>query len=362
MKNLFLLSLLVIILLLNACSKQVEKNFEIKRGVNLSHWLSQSQRRGVERDSFLTEKDIKWIASLGYDHVRLPIDEEQMWDSAMNKERRAFELLHNCISWCSENNLRIIVDLHIIRSHHFNNEVRPLWTDAREQDKFVSMWNELSAELKKYPNSLLAYELMNEAVTDSADLWNNLIARAVAEVRTHESERKIVIGSNMWQSANTFDELKVPENDPNIILSFHFYSPFPLTHHQASWTGIKDYTGPVNYPGQLIDSADLAGLDSTLVNRLKWDNRVYNIDTLEKMIQEPIRVAKAKNLPLYCGEFGCLPTVSTEARLAWYNDMITMLNRNGIAWANWDYKGGFGIVDSKTGEPVQELVDILMKE
>lgn len=352
---------LLILFVSGACSQQTG-TFEIKRGVNVSHWLSQSDRRGTERDSFFTEKDVKWIASLGYDHIRLPIDEEQMWDSAMNKEAKAFELMHNCIGWCRDNNLRIIVDLHIIRSHHFNNKVRPLWTDVREQDKFIALWKELSDEMEKYPNSLLAYELMNEAVTDSAELWNNLIARAVAEVRTGEPNRKIVIGSNMWQSANTFDELKVPENDPNIILSFHFYSPFPLTHHQASWTGIKDYTGPVNYPGQLIDTANLRGLDSSLVKSLKWDNRVYNIDTLEKMIQEPIRVANAKKLPLYCGEFGCLPTVSNQARMAWYNDMVTMLNRNGIAWTNWDYKGAFGIKDRKTGEPIQELIDVLMQK
>lgn len=361
MKN-KLLYLLFALVVITACTQKNNNSFKIEKGVNISHWLSQSDRRGVERDSFFTVNDIAWIASLGYDHVRLPIDEEQMWDENMNKEARAFELMHNCIQWCRQHNLRIIVDLHIIRSHHFNNEIRPLWTDVKEQDKFISMWKELSAELKKYPDHLLAYELMNEAVTDNPELWNNLVARAVAEVRAEEPNRKIVIGSNMWQSANTFDELKIPANDPNIILSFHFYSPFPLTHYQASWTGIKDYKGNVNYPGQLIDPAELKGLDSTLVKNLSWDNRVYTIDTLESMIQEPLLVAKALNLPLYCGEFGCLPTVNKEARLAWYNDMVTMLNRNGIAWANWDYKGGFGIIDRETGKPVQELVDILMKK
>ncbi len=348
-------------LFLSACSNNTQKDFSIKRGVNISHWLSQSDRRGAERDSFFTEKDVAWIASLGYDHIRLPVDEEQMWDTTMNKESKAFDLMHNCISWCKKNNLNIIIDLHIIRSHHFNNAIRPLWTDPKEQDKFIEMWKVLSSDLKKYPVHFLAYELMNEAVTDNAEQWNDLLARATAEIRKTELDRKIVIGSNMWQSANTFDELKIPENDPNLILSFHFYSPFPLTHHQASWTNIKDYSGPVNYPGLLIDTANLKGLSPELTQSLIRESKIYNIDTLEKMMQEPIRVAKSKHLPLYCGEFGCLPSVSKNARLAWYKDMVEIFDKNGIAWANWDYQGGFGIKDRTTG-PIQELIDVLLSK
>ena len=34
-------------------------------------------------------------------------------------------------------------------------------------------------------------------------------------------------------SADTFDQLKIPAGDKNIVLSFHFYEPFHLTHYQA---------------------------------------------------------------------------------------------------------------------------------
>ena len=52
--------------------------FELKRGVNLSHWLSQNFGWSP-KDSFITEKDIEFIAGVGYDHVRIPIDEPEMW-------------------------------------------------------------------------------------------------------------------------------------------------------------------------------------------------------------------------------------------------------------------------------------------
>ncbi len=76
--------------------------------------LSQSDRRGEERASFITEKDIRFIDSVGFDHVRLPIDEEQMWDETGKRNDDAFALLRNCLDWCQKAGLRVVVDLHIL--------------------------------------------------------------------------------------------------------------------------------------------------------------------------------------------------------------------------------------------------------
>jgi endoglucanase len=353
-----------------SCSRQAEpagdafrgyQDFNIKRGVNISHWLSQSRRRGPEREAFFTREDVEKIAGFGYDHIRLPIDEEQMWDEQGNKEPRAFELLHEAIGWALESGLKVIVDLHIIRSHHFNLPENPLWTDRSEQLKFVELWRQLSGELKDYPLNMVAYELMNEAVADDPDDWNRLVAMTMEALRQLEAERKIVIGSNRWQSVNTFPELVIPENDPHIILSFHFYEPFLLTHHRASWTHIRDYTGPVNYPGLSVDPADLEGLPGALVTAVGNHNRVYTRETMEEMIMTALNYARKHNLPLYCGEWGSLPTVPREMKLQWYADVREILEKHEIAWANWDYKGGFGIVNGRTGEPYHDLIEVLLR-
>ena len=108
--------------------------FHISRGVNISHWLSQSRRRGQDRQAYFTKKDVEYIAGLGYDHIRLPIDEEQMWDESCKKENEAFTLLNNAIKWSKSQRLNVVVDLHILRSHHFNAEDKPLWTDLKAQE------------------------------------------------------------------------------------------------------------------------------------------------------------------------------------------------------------------------------------
>lgn len=90
------------------------------KGTNLAHWLSQTRRTGEERRDFITEKDIAYIAELGFDHVRLPLDEHQMWDEEGNRDEVAFAILHDAIRWSLEHDLLILIDLHILRSHHFN--------------------------------------------------------------------------------------------------------------------------------------------------------------------------------------------------------------------------------------------------
>ena len=111
----------------------------------------------------------------------------------------------------------------------------------RDRDKFISLWRNLSSAVHKWPNDMVAYEFMNEPVADDPEQWNSLLARVADSIRNWEPERTLVIGSNRWQSATTFDQLKIPQNDRNIILSFHFYEPFHLTHYQASWTRLKDF-------------------------------------------------------------------------------------------------------------------------
>lgn len=337
-----------------------ESRFKVKRGVNISHWLSQSGRRGAERAAFFLQEDMQFIADQGYDHVRIPIDEEQMWDEDGNKEDEAFTLLHQGIQWAHDLGLRVVVDLHILRSHHFNQSEKPLWTDSTAQERFFQCWRDLSGELKEYPNHLVAYELMNEPVADDPEEWNILVNKCYQVVRETEPERTIVMGSNLWQSVHTFKDLKVPENDPNILLSFHFYIPHIITHYQASWTHIKDYQGPINYPGLTLEDKDLEGLPDELLARLKAQQKVYTVDSLNQLMQLPIQVAEKYGLPLYCGEWGCYSQTPDSIRWQWYRDVRACLEKNNIAWANWDYKGGFGIVDRER-KPNQEMLQSLFE-
>ena len=344
-----------------SCAGRTEasEKFAIRTGVNVSHWLSQSEARGPELAAYITEVDFKKISSSGFDHVRIPVDEVQLWDSLGNREEEAFKLLHQAIGWAFANRLRVIVDLHIIRSHYFNTSSNALWTDPAEQEKLVDLWLQLQKELRAYPAGMLAYEILNEAVADDPEDWNKLIARVITEIRKQEPERVIVVGSNRWQIPSMFPDLKIPENDPNLILSFHFYTPMALTHHTAPWTAIAEYSGPVNYPGQIVDTLNYKGLsEKTLETMRSYANGYFDRERLEQEMAPAIRIAKEKNLTLFCGEYGVYPTIPDEIRYRYYQDLCGIFNANGIAYCHWCYKGDFPVLD-EMGEPEMRLVSIL---
>ncbi len=364
--NKLIISCFVLLVLMSGISgeasaqKKKDPSFTMHKGTNISHWLSQSQRRGAERRAFFTERDVRYLAGLGFDHIRIPVDEEQLWDEQGNKQREAFSLLHNAIQWSQRAGLNVIVDLHILRSHHFNEGQRPLWTEAKEQERFLQCWEDLSKELKRYPNALVAYELMNEPVADDPEDWNQLIEKSVAVIRKNEPERTIVIGSNLWNKPQTFKDLRVPEEDPNLILSFHMYEPMLVTHYKASWTDIKEYDGKVNYPGTIVPEEELKKLSGEMENLIRNQDLFYDKVTIEHHFNKAIRKANELGLPLHCGEWGVYPTVADEVRFAWYRDVLEVLDKYKIAWSTWDYKGGFGII--RNGEEDKPLIQILIGE
>lgn len=322
--------------------------FVVHRGTNISHWLSQSDRRGDERRGFFTAEDMALIRRLGYDHIRIPVDEEQLWDEEGRPHEEAFDLLDAALDQAAASGLRAIVDLHILRSHHFNAGEKPLWVDPSEQDRFLDFWRQLSERLADRPVDQVAYELLNEAVADDPEDWNRLLALAAAVVRQREPDRTLVIGSNRWQQVETFDQLRIPRGDPNILLSFHFYTPMALTHYTAGWNRVGEYRGPVHYPGRVVEDQDLAGLPDDLVDAIH-DGRGLDFDraTIAALMAKPLALARQAGLPLYCGEWGALPAAPRGARLRWYRDVRSVLEQHGIGWAHWDYKGGFGVVDSE---------------
>ena len=380
-KNTVLILTLVgaIVIAFISCNHKIQNNcmnpsgFEINRGVNLSHWLSQDFG-WAPKYTYISESDIRFIDSIGYDHVRIPIDEKEMWDSAGIPNKKAFKYLTSCLGWCAKYNLRAIVDLHIVKAHYFNagNEGinNTLWVDSSAQNNFVKLWVELSGILHEYPTRMVAYEILNEAVAPDNEDWNKLMNKAVAAIRKLEPQRVLIIGSNMWQIAPNLQYLKLPNGDKNIILSFHTYTPLAFTHYKANWTQIKYYNGPVHYPGQIITANNYKKyIDTTneqLLSQTADARDTFNKKRLIKVFKEGLEFAKSKNLQLYCGEFGCMPTVDRKERLLFYGDLISAFEDNNIAWCNWEYKGDFGIYffDAKKKTSLQpdfELIKILLK-
>ena len=329
-------------------------NFKIKRGTNVSHWLSQSEARGEMRRLHIQEEDFARLERLGFDFVRIPIDEVQFWDEKGNKLPEAWTLLTNALNWAGKHHLRAIVDLHIIRSHYFNavneggSSANTLFTSEKAQQDLINLWYQLSDVLKGYSNDWVAYEFMNEPVADDHEQWNQLVAKVHKALRAREPQRTLVVGSNRWQGYETMKYLKVPQGDKNIVLSFHYYNPMLLTHYTAWWTPIGKYKGKIHYPGIMVTKEDFDAAPADIKAELEpYTRQVWDINKIREDFRDAIAVAKKYGLQLFCGEWGIYENTDRELGYQWTKDMLTVFNEFNIAWTTWCYDADFGFWDQQ---------------
>jgi endoglucanase len=192
---------------------------------------------------------------------------------------------------------------------------------------------------------------------DPAD-WNRVLHMAYHAVREREPDRCLVLGSNRWNSVFEFAHLEVPPNDRNLILTYHYYLPMAITHFTASWTWqLQGFEGPIQYPGLAIPQSVFNALTPQMQHQVAETNTLGGPETMEAHLMWPLAVAARTGLPLYCGEFGVYSAVPAEIRRAWYTDYRNVLEKNNIAWANWDFRGGFALFtpDNRKTVPCEVL-------
>lgn len=108
------------------------EDFSLKQGVNIGDWLSQKANISFK------EKDVEMLASLKFDHIRIPVDESRLFNADGSKNTDNFTKLHTAIAWARKYNMRAIVDLHIIKAHDFSGGTKSFVDDF--EDGLTGKW------------------------------------------------------------------------------------------------------------------------------------------------------------------------------------------------------------------------------
>ncbi|MEM7103229.1 MAG: carbohydrate-binding protein [Bacteroidota bacterium] len=244
-------------------------------------------------DNHVRKIDIDSLAAWGFNSVRLPmhynlftlpvedepVPNEQTWLD------RGFELTDSLISWCAQNEMYVILDLHAAPGGQGMDQgisdydpTKPsLWQSAANRNKTVALWKRLAERYIDEP-WIAGYDLLNEVN------WNlpggtqlRLLYEEITDSIRAIGDNHIIFIEGNW-FANDFTGLTPPWDD-NMVYSPHKYWSFN----------------------------DANGIDWVLPLR---DNF---------------------NVPLYFGECG-------ENSNTWFRDAIRLFEDNDIGWAWWPMK------------------------
>ena len=205
--------------------------------------------------------------------------------------------------------------------------------------KLAAFWRQVAQRYRSAPRNV-AYELLNEPHEAlDADTWNGFFPDLLQIVRQTNPDRIVVIGPTRWNNFRELPTLKLPQADRNLLVAFHYYDPFNFTHQGARWTDLGALRG-VTW-GSAADRAQLA---ADFAQVAQW--------------------AAANDRPIYLGEFGAYDNSGTpEAmRTAYTAAVAREAERNGFAWAYWQFDSDFIAWDMARDRWVQPILDALIPE
>lgn len=332
------------------------------KGVNLGGWLSQCEHTDEHHSTFISKSDIKRISEWGLDHIRLPIDYQLVRDSDGKDIEKGYSYINACLEWCKEFGLNMILDLHKTAGYSFDKDENDFFTSEVLQDKFVALWVELA---KRYGNlsDRLTFELLNEVVNDSdAQKWNEIIARTIPEIRKYAPVTKIIVGGVRNNAISCLGMLDKPY-DENVVYTFHFYEPLIFTHQSAYWIKTMGADFHTEYPKKsscYIEQTE-KHLSSNQADCYRNSNaEIIDADFFRNSFKEAVKIAKEREVSLYCGEYGVIDLASTESTLNWYKDINSAFEEYGISRAAWTYKGkDFGLIDEHYSDIYDSLIKLL---
>ncbi len=328
--------------------KKIE-NFQ--KGMGIGGWLTNYKRFNVlpqdkrlvitigdieHFESYITERDVKYIASLGMDHIRLGFDQIVLEESPYKYRQKIIDILHNFVGWCKKYNLRPVLNMHKALGNYCDIlEETGLMQDKELQDRFIAVWVKLEEEFSD--NDDVVFELLNEVFNGTAEEWNFLAEKTINAIREINKNRIIILGGTEWSNPVGLDYIKVYD-DENIIYTFHCYAPHEFTHQQGVLQAPQlFYNRKMPYPTDDIERyRDFHRLNGT--NETYKDIKKIDIELLRNYLEPAKRfVENHPDKILWCGEFGTIRHCDIKYRENWMRDVITLLKELDIPYSVWNY-------------------------
>lgn len=334
-----------------ACLARAEEKrsnpFPRWRGFNLTDFNSPNPSPRSRGGT--TDDDLKWMVDWGFDFIRLPMAYPRYVEFDRSRRITPEEVckfdeqevarIEQFVRKAQGYGLHVSVNLHRAPGYCINAgfyEPFNLWKDTQAQEAFAAHWGMWARRFRDVPRAKISFDLLNEPALKSdmndqhspstvipGELYRSVAKRAADAIRTANPDHLVIADGNRVGNLVT-PELK----DLNIGQSCRGYFPGAISHYKAPWANKDPEKCPTPvWPGTM-------------------NGERYDRARLEAYYQPWIELAQS-GVGVHCGECGCWNKTPHSVFLAWFRDVLDILTVNKIGYALWNFRGDFGILDSR---------------
>jgi endoglucanase len=326
-------------------------------GINLGCVLKARNYNDFPPDLALDEYDLDAIRRAGFRHLRVSVEFLESLDEAEGGYRldpALLERLDRLLKNILEADMIAHLDFHELLpegKHAFDSEEE----GARNEREFLAVWRILSERYKAWSTALY-FELANEPhkpITPA--VWNEYVRRALALIRSsggNNRMRPVIVAVD--ELTDPYDEVKgilsleLPsvEEDPNILVTFHYYRPFEFTWQSETF------------------NADLERYSKDWVGNT-WDNTEAQKALIRKDFDLAAAWGKEHGRKIILGEFGVSTGADIVSQINWTRFVREEAEARGMIWLVWQLfeEGSIGaLYNESIGFFRKEILDALMPE
>jgi endoglucanase len=317
------------------------------------------------------------IKDLGFDWVRIPIEYRYWVDSDWRTTGKMNAKDAQKIKESALADVDQIVELGRKNSLHVNlcfyrgpgyciadkdpaNPVEPfnLWKDKDAEDAFVFHWDVFAKRYKGIGSRELSFNLLNEPpvptvsqVTPFEEVGRDLrgeatrrppnsmtredhrrvMMRAVDKIRESSPDRTIIM-DGLDVAATIVEEMI----HTGVAQSVHTYMPLEISHYRASWVDAKSDFPEPHWPATRYDGKGLTSRETLEALYAPWGWLI------------------SQGIGVHAGEAGCYIKTPHDICLKFMADTLDILKSYNIGFALWNFRGDFGVLDSRREDVAYE--------
>lgn len=314
-----------------------ERNKRLGAGINLNAVVDGNLHPGYERDAPLADDEIRSIAEVGFQSIRLDVcwAKHASFEAPYTIDPAFFAKVDHIVDVALDAGLAVSIDQHYYPYINMGGGDENI-SEEDNYKRLVSFWEQIARHYKDYSDETLFFDLLNEPnLYMGADKWNEIVAQLIKAIRPINPGRTLLVGTPNLGQSWTLNYLELPKDEWNLIVEFHYYLPHLFTHQGLGYAMAQDS------------------------HNVPWMGTEAEKEPIIKDMNFCKRWSERNGRPLNMGEYGAINTADEDSRCRYIGFVLEEARSRGFSSHLWGYREPFMIRDEQSGEWIKPILDAM---